>query len=115
MAEHSASELRTPILIQTCVKDYDAEGYPTKSWEPVAGTRWCKWTSKVGSDDDSGDQLGALEEATVLIRFNPAVTASCRVLRLSSNDPFEIIGPVVDLDDRHAWMQFSVRRKVVGQ
>ena len=115
-----AGEMRTRITVQKLTTGTDADGYPTATWANVlAGTGMihCKWVGAFGSDVLENKRVELGQTATITLRYTSLIDQRCRVFH--ENDAqtdvnaWEIIS-VNDPDDRHAFLEITLRRKVVA-
>jgi len=119
-----AGELRTAIRIvrpvhqrdRTGTPVYDEEGHPVTEMVNVFGcgqVRHCKWTNAWGSEVYAAEQAGALEPATLTMRFARCVTPDCLIYKGCDPRPYEVIS-IDDVDDRHQWLAIKVKRQVAA-
>ncbi|HWS43299.1 MAG TPA: head-tail adaptor protein [Pseudoflavonifractor sp.] len=112
----SAGELKTRIKVFD-VLDGEAlneNGYPVQ--EPInvfgeGGSRMCKWVNAYGVEIYTAKQAGVTEPATLTMRYTPLVTPTSTIYKGSDPRPYEVIS-VNDVEDRHAWLEVKVQRKV---
>lgn len=99
-------ELRTPVTLlkRTVTKSTGGFQKPATS---VIGTAWAKWENIHGADVWAATAQGVSAAATVLIRYNAQVDATCLV-QLGS-DVYEIVS-VDDIRERHEYMELKVKR-----
>jgi head-tail adaptor len=107
------SELRTIIRIQR--KVVTGTGiHQTISWIDLGNTlstdppRYlrCKWYPLGGSEAWIAQSVQVIDAANVVLRYNPLITASCRLIR--GNIVYTIMGPM-DPDQHREWTAFKVK------
>ena len=113
----TAGEMRTRITVQSLTNGVDADGYPTTTWTNVIATLRCKWVGAFGSDVLENKRVELGQTATITLRYTPLIDQRCRVFH--ENDAqtdvnaWEIIS-VNDPEDKHAFLEITVRKKVVA-
>lgn len=85
-------------------------GVMQKQWQTVAGVNYANWFSEGSSETNSNGAVVVEERGKVLTWFNPAIKANCRIVRLTDNAVFEIIGEPDNHGQRSQLMSFKVRR-----
>jgi SPP1 family predicted phage head-tail adaptor len=119
MDKIQAGDLRTKIRIQRLVvtgigahKDhawYDLDGTPAAD-APKKYTR-SYWYPLGGAETWAAQAVQVIDAANVIIRYNPAVTSMCRVVR--DGVVYSIIAPN-DPDQHKHWLKFKVKAAVNG-
>jgi head-tail adaptor len=112
------SELRTIIRIQR--KVVTGTGiHQTTSWIDLGNTlssdppRYlrCKWYPLGGTEAWIAQSVQVIDAANVVLRYNPLITASCRLIRGSI--VYTIIDPM-DPDQHREWTVFKVKASLNG-
>ena len=87
-------------------------GVPTKTFpSPSKGVRFNGSFRSFGGTERDVNGLYLIEDtATVQCWYDPAITSECRIYVLDSQKTYEIISESEDIDLRHQFMQFKVRR-----
>jgi SPP1 family predicted phage head-tail adaptor len=98
-------DLRTLVTIQNPTINTGAGHAQTVSWSDVE-TVYAKWTNAHGQDVLTSDALKAVLRATVLIRYNAAVTGRSAILK--DGERWKVIGSPDDIQDRHEYMELVV-------
>jgi head-tail adaptor len=114
----SAGEMRTRITVKKPTRSIDAEGFRTETWTDLFGgmTR-CKWVYAHGAEviEHKRQELGHV--ATITMRYTPLIDETCRVWKENDTQDaahaWEVIS-VNDPEDRHAFLEITVRREVVA-
>lgn len=113
------SELRTLIRIQrkvvTGTDDFDMK----TEWIDLGNTlstdspRYlrCKWYPLGGSEAWIAQSVQVIDAANVVLRYNPLITASCRLIR--GDIIYTIIDPM-DPDQHREWTVFKVKAPLNG-
>lgn len=106
-------ELRTPVRFAGIRRTTDAEGYPIEQeYDVFQRPVMVKWVNAHGTDVYSDLMSQAVDPATITCRWSPHIKTDLLVYKENDPDPYEIVGPVDDVGDRHAWIELQVRRKV---
>lgn len=104
--------MRTLISIYAPPDGKDVDGYRAGSETPICQDVYCKWVNKHGTDVLAMRQLGLQEAATVTMRYRADVQPDCIIKKHGDpSRPFDVVG-VDNVDDRGAWMEITVARKV---
>lgn len=99
-----AGLLRTPIVIQEYAGTPDGRGGQTKQWTPILETR-SHWRHASAYERLQAMKLNAGVLHRIYIRFAPGITAKHRLVK--DGEPFQIRG-VVDIEERHRWLELTV-------
>ena len=101
--------------VYLCVSD--GAPIPTYSWEAFTEMLRCKWVGAFGSDVLENKRVELGQTATVTLRYTALIDQRCRVFHESDAqtdvNAWEIIS-VNDPEDRHAFLEITLRRKVVA-
>jgi SPP1 family predicted phage head-tail adaptor len=111
-------ELRTKIRIQRPVK-VGKGSFAKIIWPDLGSTLetdppkyiYAKWQALKGAEKWIANSLQAVGTGTVTIRYNPAVTEPCRIVRDGINYQIVDIG---DPTQRKQWLQITVKAAVNG-
>lgn len=112
----NAGEMRTRIKVFDVPEGetLNENGYPVRGPFNVFGegeSRMCKWVNAYGSEVYTAQAAGLTEPATLTMRYTPKVTPTCLIYKGADLRPYEVIS-VNDVEDRHAWLEVKVSRKV---
>jgi SPP1 family predicted phage head-tail adaptor len=99
-------ELRTSIELQAPTINKDPGGAQKATWSHLA-TVWAKWTNAHGQEVLLAQAVESQKLATVLIRYRADVNEQCSILL--DGQRYEIIAPPDDIQERHEYMELSVR------
>ena len=92
----------------------DADGFDVDNWENIIDKDiLCEWQNKFGAEVYKAAATNASEPATLKMWYIPEVTPDCRVIRLSDEAVFEIVG-VDDVMNRHQQLHLEIKRYVRG-
>jgi len=115
-----AGEMRTRITVQALTAGLDADGVGTETWANVlTGTSMfrCKWVSAHGTDVMENKRVELGQIATITLRYTALINQRCRVFYESDAqtdvNAWEIIS-VNDPEDRHMFLEITLRKKVVA-
>lgn len=104
-----ASQMRTPFNLQ--VPKYEAYlGVSEKSWQTASGTILANFKGYGGTESINNGVLSIEDTATVVCFFRPDIQSDCRLVRLTDNAVFEIIGEPENIDQYGQYLKFKVRR-----
>ena len=108
----SIGEMRARVSIKRIRSGLDPEGYNTRAYEDLFGSQvWCKWEWERGTETFENERQRLEERALVTMRYSEKVNARCVVWRENDAEPWDVIS-VNDIDDRHRWMQLTLKRSV---
>lgn len=101
--------MTTPFNLQvpTTSKSYGVE---VKSYVTVEGVIMANFKGYGGTDKISNDVLVVEDTATVVCWFRPDIKRSGRLVRLTDNAIFEILGEPENIEMRNQFLKFKVRR-----
>lgn len=107
--------MSTRIRVYRPVKTVGADGRTSITWAlvtPQDGVH-CKWVNSFGVEALQANQFGLVEPATITMRFVRGVAPDCEVEKItqSGGERYEII-TLNNVDDRSAWLEIKVQRKV---
>lgn len=115
--EASAGEMRTRISVFERLTGTDPDGFPLDGEVNVFGEdgfRYCKWANAWGQEVYTAMQAGVEEPATLTMRYTKKVAPTGILYKSGDPKPYEIIS-VNDIDERHAWLEVKVVRKVAAK
>jgi SPP1 family predicted phage head-tail adaptor len=99
-------ELNVKITLQARTVSSNAGGFETAKWSTLAEV-WSRWINVHGSEAWAAQSVQAEQAATVTIRYQAEVDATCSVVR--GSDRFEIVS-IDDIRERHEYLELKVRR-----
>lgn len=101
------AQMNTSIQVQTATTQ-NVLGQTKKTYIDVPYTSVCNWSSYSSNERDINNIVGTEESATLTLWFDPAVKTDGRIIRLSDNQPFEIIS-AENVEQRNQIMIVRVR------
>lgn len=104
-----ASQMRTPMNLQV-PKITKYLGDNEKSWETVSGQIMANFKTYGGTENINNGVLVIEDTATVVCFYRPDITGECRLIRLTDNSIWEIIGEPENIDQCGQFLKFKVRR-----
>lgn len=104
-----ASQMRTPFHLQ--VPKYESYlGESNKVWETASGLIQANFKTYGGTEITSNGVLSVEDTATVVCFFRPDIHSDCRLIRLTDNSAWEILGEPENIDQYGQFLKFKVRR-----
>ena len=108
-------ELRTPVLLAPRSVTVQAGGFqrpaPDTAHQVAA---WARWTNLHGAELWAAQAAGAVDAATLLIRYQAGLDATWYVSKDAGASWYELIGPPDDIGERHEYMALKVQRMKAG-
>lgn len=107
-------ELRTPVFFMQAERVVDDSGYPEEKEVNVFGDDvyvLVKWAPEFGTEVFTNFQLEIKEPVVMTMRYSPKINPRLLVYKKGDTDPFEIIS-LNNINDRNAWLEVNLRRKV---
>jgi hypothetical protein len=118
----TAGDMRTRITVNLVTPGVDADGFPSETLtNPFGGQVRCKWVNAHGSDVLENNRLELGQIATITMRYTSLITPKCIVWH--ENETGTVANPkanawdvisVNDPEDRHRFIEVTLRRKVVA-
>lgn len=99
----TAMRLQTP----TTATEY---GVPKKIWQDVDGVIMANFKTYGGTEKISNDILTVEDTANIVCWYRPDIKSNCRLIRLTDNAAFEILGEPENIEMRNMFLKFKVRR-----
>lgn len=104
-----AEQMTTPLQLQQPVS-VSAYGVNKKAWENVNGVIMANFKTYGGTEKTDNNILSVEDTATVVCWFRPDIQGNCRLIRLTDNAAFEILGDPENIEMRNQFLKFKVRR-----
>lgn len=114
----SAGEMRSRITVKRLTVGIDADGYSTETWaNPFSGAVRCRWVYAHGAEVAENNRLGLGQLATITLRHTSLIDQRCRVWHendaQTDANAWEVVS-VNDPEDRHAFLEITLRKLVVA-
>lgn len=97
----SAGRLRDRVSVEQQIDTIDSSGFPVKVWESI-GNFWASIEPLSVREFLSSQQMQSQVNTRIVMRYNPAVTASMRII--GNEVIFNIAGILRDPDSGREWM-----------
>lgn len=104
----TAGQLRVPIEIQRYQETPDGSGGNVKAWVTILRPL-TRWDQASAYERMQAMQMQAGVTHRVYMRYSPIPSAEMRIFY--KGKPYQIRG-VVDIEERHRWLQLSVEEGV---
>lgn len=78
--------------------------------ESVEEVRFCSFRTFGGTETTSNGIYTVIDTATINCWYDPAITADCRIYLPETGKTYEIVSDPEDIEMRHQWMQFKVKK-----
>lgn len=105
----AASQMTTMCRLQTPTTATTL-GVVNKSYVDAKGLIAANWKSYGGTETTRNNVLSVEDTAQVVTWYRPDITSGCRIVRAEDNAVYEVIGDPEDIEQRHQFLQFKVRR-----
>ena len=104
-----AAQMTTVMRLQlpAIVKEF---GVSKKVWRDSALVIRCNFKSYGGTEKVSNDILSVEDTAQIVCWYHPDIKDECRLVRLSDNAVFEILGEPENIEMRNQFLKFKIRR-----
>lgn len=104
-----AAQMTTPLLLQRPILA-TSYGVNKKSWENVNGVIKANFKTYGGTEKTDSGIISVEDTAQVVCWYRPDITGGCRLIRLTDNAAFEILGEPENIEMRNQFLKFKVRR-----
>lgn len=104
-----AAQMVTPFQLQQPVTA-SVYGVNKKTWQNVNGVIQANMKSYGGTEKIENGILSVEDTAQVVCWYRPDITGGCRLVRLTDNAVFEILGEPENIEMRNQFLKFKVRR-----
>ena len=104
-----AAQMTTAIRLQTptTVTNY---GVNKKVWHDVEGVIMANFKTYGGTEKTDNNVLTVEDTAQIVCWYRPDIQSDCRIVRLSDNAAFEILGEPENIEMRNQFLKFKIRR-----
>lgn len=104
------AEMTTPMTIYVpTASNYNGVNYKT-TYTAASGTVFCNFKTYGGTERTVNGILEIEDTAQIVTWFRPDIKSGCRIKRETDSAVFEIIGEPEDIEQRHQFLRFKVRR-----
>lgn len=111
----NAGELRTRVRFVKITRQENSNGYPVETEEDVfSSSVYVKWVNVHGNEVFEALMQKLKEPATLTMRYSPQINETLLVYREGDPKPYEIIS-VDNVEQRNAWLEIKVQRKVAAR
>lgn len=104
-----ASQMTTVMKLQqpVFVKGY---GVNSKTWQDTDLLIRCNFKTFGGTEKNVNNILIVEDTAQIVCWFTPEIKSDCRLVRMSDNAVFEILGEPENIEMRNQFLKFKIRR-----
>lgn len=106
---NESAQMTTPLRLQVPVTT-SSYGVKEKTWEEANGVIVANFKSYGGTEIESNGVLTVEDTAQIVCWFRPDIKANCRLVRLTDNAVFEVLGEPENIEMRNQFLKFKVRR-----
>lgn len=106
---NEAAQMTTPLQLQQPILTA-SYGVNKKTWQNVDGVIMANFKTYGGTEINNNGVLSVEDTAQVVCWYRPDIKGDCRLVRLTDNAAFEILGEPEDIEQRHQFLKFKVRR-----
>lgn len=85
-------------------------GVAQKTWTDVDGVIMCNFKTYGGTERVDNNILSVEDTANIVCWYRPDIKSNCRLIRLSDNAAFEILGEPENIEMRNQFLKFKIRR-----
>ena len=104
-----AEQMTTPCELQQPTTK-KVNGVNTKTFKNVKGLIYANFKTYGGTESESNGLLVVEDTATLVCWYRPDITSGCRIVRLTDNAIYEILGEPENIEQRNMFLKFKVRR-----
>lgn len=104
-----AEQMTTPCKLQQ-PKTTKVNGVNTKTYADVKGLIYANFKTYGGTERESNGLYVIEDTATLVCWYRPDIQSGCRIVRLTDNAIFEILGEPENIEMRNMYLKFKVRR-----
>lgn len=104
-----AAQMTTVMRLQQPAIE-KAYGVSKKVWRDSSLVIQCNFKSYGGTERVVNDILTVEDTAQIVCWFHPDIKSDCRLVRLSDNAVFEILGTPENIEMRNQFLKFKIHR-----
>lgn len=109
MTDFKPSPFTTPIKL--LVPKYETvKGVPKKIYQDDGDLLWCSFKTYGGTESNVNDIYSITDTANVETWYRPDIKSDCRIMLAETGAYYEIINEPEDINQRHMYCTFKVRR-----
>lgn len=103
-------ELHTPIKLLTPIYK-TVSGKSKKTYPPIENGEliYCNWKTYGGTESLVNGILTIIDTASIVTYYRPDIKSDCRVVLLSDNSVYEILGKPENIDQKNQFIKFKVQ------
>lgn len=102
------NQMTTPMMVCKAEEKFEL-GVRVKSFTPVERI-FCNFKTYGGTEKEVNGMIAVEDTATIVTWYNPEITSSSILKRLTDGAEFEILGEPENIEQRNMVMRFKVRR-----
>lgn len=102
--------MTTPMLLQAPTGATRVNGALKKTYTDVPGIIYANYKTYGGTERQSNDVYVVDDTADIVCWYRPDIKSDCRIKRIEDGAVFDIIGEPEDLERRHMFLKFKIRR-----
>lgn len=104
-----AAQMTTPLQLQKPTKTA-GYGVVKETWTNTGGVIMANFKTYGGTEKVDNNILSIEDTASVVCWYRPDIKSDCRLIRLTDNAAFEILGEPENIEMRNQFLKFKVRR-----
>ena len=104
-----AAQMTTATRLQTPTSG-KVLGVSKKTYTDIYGVVMVNWKSYGGTETNNNGVLSVEDTAQIVCWYRPDIRSDCRLVRLSDNAVYEIVGEPENIEMRNQFLKFKVRR-----
>lgn len=109
MADYKPSPFTTPMKLLTPVYK-TIKGVPKKTYPKDGPLIWCSFKTYGGTERNINDVYSIEDTANVETWFRPDIKSDCAIVLAETGATYEVLNEPEDIDQRHKYCKFKVRR-----
>lgn len=104
-----AAEMQTPLLLLVPTITV-INGVSKKKWPKTGPLFFGNFKTYGGTEQTVNGMYSIIDTAIIVTWYRPDITGACRIRRAEDEAEFEVMGEPEDIEQRHQFMRFKVRR-----
>ena len=106
-----AEEMTTPLILQIPTGTSSYNGVQTNTtYTDAAGVFFANFKTYGGTQREVDGVLEIEDTAQVVCWYRPDLKSNCRIKRAEDGAVYEILGEPEDIEQRHQFLEFRIRR-----